>query len=53
MIILRQRKINFDNLVDQNIQELLNDKLAMKKLEESLDKKQVHTSTKQKKVYVN
>lgn len=48
MIILRTRKLNFDELVNQNKQELLNDKIAMKKLEESLDKKQASSSSKQK-----
>lgn len=47
MIILRARKLNFDELVNQNKKDLLNDKIAMKKLEESLDKKQASASSKQ------
>ncbi|WP_240335291.1 FbpB family small basic protein [Paraliobacillus sediminis] len=45
---MRARKLNFDELVNQNKQDLLNDEIAMKKLEESLDKKQASSSLKQK-----
>lgn len=36
---MRTRKLTFEQLVNQNKQEIMNDKIAMKKLEESLDQK--------------
>lgn len=52
MIFLRVRKVAFEELVNQNKQELLNDKLAMEKLEENLDKRQTALAG-QKQNYVN
>ncbi len=52
MFFLRVRKVTFEELVNQNKQELLNDKLAMEKLEENLDERQT-TLTEQKQNYVN
>ncbi|GGM20097.1 hypothetical protein GCM10011351_02430 [Paraliobacillus quinghaiensis] len=49
---MRVRKVTFEELVNQNKQELLNDKLAMEKLEENLDERQT-TLTEQKQNYVN
>nr|WP_112182692.1 MULTISPECIES: FbpB family small basic protein [Paraliobacillus] len=51
--MLRTRKVNFEELVNQNKQDLLNDKIAMKKLEESLDNKQASPSPKPKRQYAN
>ncbi|WP_407268176.1 FbpB family small basic protein [Radiobacillus sp. PE A8.2] len=44
---MRLRKLSFEELVNQNKQELLNDEKAMKKIEEQVELKQASTVKKQ------
>ncbi|MDC3416551.1 FbpB family small basic protein [Aquibacillus salsiterrae] len=46
--MLRTRKLSFEELVAKNKQELLNDKNAMNKLEEQLEKKHLQSVIKKK-----
>ncbi|WP_186577637.1 FbpB family small basic protein [Aquibacillus kalidii] len=41
---MRQRKLSFEELVAKNKQELLNDKQAMKQIEEQMEKRQANQS---------
>ncbi|MDL4842165.1 FbpB family small basic protein [Aquibacillus rhizosphaerae] len=50
---MRQRKPSFEELVLRNKQELINDKQAMKKLEEQLENRQTKYSLYENKQGVN
>ncbi|WP_226034556.1 FbpB family small basic protein [Aquibacillus saliphilus] len=41
---MRLRKLSFEELVDKNIQELTNDKKAMKQLEEQIENRQLKST---------
>ncbi|MCT2534338.1 FbpB family small basic protein [Aquibacillus koreensis] len=50
---MRQRKITFEQLVEKNKQELINDKHAMKQIEQQVEARQMNTNNKinEKKIY--
>ncbi|CQR47852.1 hypothetical protein BN1058_02183 [Paraliobacillus sp. PM-2] len=50
---MRNRKPTFEQLVNQNKQELLNDKNAMKRLEETLDQKYSTRKERMKTKHIN